>query len=638
VQEKNIFTFVCVFALLLTSQVNAQAQIDDSNPPSCAGAGLGDKNLPSIVVFARDLNNQKSCGIPNQPRKIRNVFHPEDHDEMPPFEVPNRRPIDIVLYGIDPYLQTCSIALTDNFVTESSSTVGSALGITVQGSTAVAPTASKGAVVKAAEDAKSVAQKQTANAKTAEALLKKSKSGGKFAPLVSESEASANEAAVDACVDKFTNDHTSVDVLKRAVMAFQAIVDERVNAAEDAISAYDDLLARASYGQMRDWKQYREDAEDLKLIDPSEPVLGKRDLDGLADEVNADLVPYVGKTYTTVMAGLAQQADTLRISSQPGSACAASMQSVSDEDQASLASIYTDVNPKGGTGGNAEPSVETSVKAQIVQIATMASTLSQAKADLLKVLNAPAAVRQIHTLSSSETEQNRVNVKITCTTHDIGLKPISINQAPSTATPKGSKTAPAPADTTSNPAKSTTVTAPACGSSTANAQTGCFTVNFGQGQRIFVTGGFAFAPLATHVYSTSTSTPAGSTTATTTVVDTSNSKSKIAALGTVSARLFDMDNLLHQSQLEFLVPNYLSFGVTASADSNKGTTATYLMGPSFASPGQNLFLTVGAFGGAVEQLGGGLTVGSITSLSAANLPITQQYHWKVGFSITYKIK
>ena len=108
-------------------------------------------------------------------------------------------------------------------------------------------------------------------------------------------------------------------------------------------------------------------------------------------------------------------------------------------------------------------------------------------------------------------------------------------------------------------------------------------------------------PLDTHVYSTSAAPGAPTTPATYVIVDTSDSSTRILPMGLAHVRIFDVYLREHYWANTF-VPNYLSLGVTAKSDANKGTSPEYLFGPSFTSPGQNLFLTVAAYAGAVERL------------------------------------
>jgi hypothetical protein len=97
-------------------------------------------------------------------------------------------------------------------------------------------------------------------------------------------------------------------------------------------------------------------------------------------------------------------------------------------------------------------------------------------------------------------------------------------------------------------------------------------------------------------------------------------------------RLWDQ---LPAKQWMSFFPSYVSFGVTAKSSDNKGTNIEYLFGPSWGFAERQLFLTVGAYAGQQQRLGGSLSVGQATSLSAANLPISQTTVWKVGFAITW---
>lgn len=167
-----------------------------------------------------------------------------------------------------------------------------------------------------------------------------------------------------------------------------------------------------------------------------------------------------------------------------------------------------------------------------------------------------------------------------------------------------------------------------------------FTVNFGQGQRFYESGGVVFSNLAQHSYATEAANsspgctaPAGSTAAQGCIVDNGGAGWRILPIALVSGRMFDLNWKCYQCRL--LVPNYLTFGATVKSNSSGGTNLEYLMGPSWASPGRQLFLTAGTYAGEVNKLGGGLVVGPQAAAPPTTLPISTPYRWRFGFALSY---
>jgi hypothetical protein len=595
------------FSAFAIGWLSLEAQV---TPPSCGSDGVGKR---AIVVDAQDITNQKTCVSNGKQR-------------MPPFEITNRRAIDVVLYNIDPFLQTCTVTTKSTAVVENSSGVASTLGITVPAPASAAPAGNTPAVKSKVAEANATAAHAVQAAQSArnEALKPRALASAKAVAAQAEEAQKAAEAEAN-CTHAFDEQHESVILLSQTLQAFQGLAGLKVKAAQDNVNAYNMLVDQAESYSPKDWSAIQQSAKGLSLIDTAEPTITAADLSGLPAEVANQLNVYTGKTYSTVVTGLAQEADSLRQSLQVGDACSSdtTLKNEFTKDQQFLRSVYTDMN--------GSPSVESTIKAQMESIATMASTLSQAKSAMLVALGKPGATRIVHTIDGSDTDQNQVAVTITCATHGLGLQRIDVQQQ----SPGNSAKPAAPAAA----AKAASAAAPA-GTPGSNSQTASFNIQFGEGPRVAITGGFAVAPLVTHIYSTtaSTNTTKSGSSSTSTIVDSSNSSTRIAPLGMVAVRMADLENEFHQKQLSYLIPNYLTLGITAQGDSNKGATIAYLMGSSIASPGKNLFLTVGAFAATVEHLENGLAVGSTTTLSAANLPITQQYHWKLGFALSYKIK
>jgi len=79
-----------------------------------------------------------------------------------------------------------------------------------------------------------------------------------------------------------------------------------------------------------------------------------------------------------------------------------------------------------------------------------------------------------------------------------------------------------------------------------------------------------------------------------------------------------------------------SLGITAKND-NKGTDIEYLVGPSASFLNDQLFLTVGGYAGKKQTLDGNLFPGAEVPKDLADIPIHKNYHWRLGFALTYKL-
>jgi hypothetical protein len=113
-----------------------------------------------------------------------------------------------------------------------------------------------------------------------------------------------------------------------------------------------------------------------------------------------------------------------------------------------------------------------------------------------------------------------------------------------------------------------------------------------------------------------------------------NSPTRVLPIALLNGRFYDC---VSKNKLCYWLPTNFSFGTTAKPD-NKGTLPEFLFGPSWTLVERQLFLTVGAYAGTQQRLLGGLAVGNTTTLAAANLPIAKEYHWNVGFAISWKVK
>jgi hypothetical protein len=79
-----------------------------------------------------------------------------------------------------------------------------------------------------------------------------------------------------------------------------------------------------------------------------------------------------------------------------------------------------------------------------------------------------------------------------------------------------------------------------------------------------------------------------------------------------------------------------SLGITGKND-NKGTDIEYLVGPSASFLNDQLFLTVGGYAGKQQALDGNLFPGAEVPKDLAEIPVHKNYHWKLGFALTYKL-
>jgi hypothetical protein len=139
------------------------------------------------------------------------------------------------------------------------------------------------------------------------------------------------------------------------------------------------------------------------------------------------------------------------------------------------------------------------------------------------------------------------------------------------------------------------------------------------------------SPLQQVSFST-TATAGGSGPTANTIIQQQNSGTRILPIAVLHARYWDQ---LPPKNWYSFIPNYFSAGVTDKSSDNKGTNIEYLFGPSWAFAERQIFITAGAYAGQQQRLANSLTVGSTTSLSSANLPITQTTIWKAGFAITW---
>jgi hypothetical protein len=289
------------------------------------------------------------------------------------------------------------------------------------------------------------------------------------------------------------------------------------------------------------------------------------------------------------------------------SACKADLQSLIDQDTAFLEAV--------SQGSAAAPSAVDTWRSQLKALNTVRANIVNAQASIASVLSS----RQNFTIDTSiHGNQQVVTYTATCTPI-----PPQIIAAPDPAA-----------------VSSTTPTPPAAPPSSGGGATPAPVSNswkhdfkFGPGPRFVLAGGLVISPLQQVTFST-TATPGGSGATANTIIQQQNSSTRLLPIAMLHARFLDMVPADEWKSWVWF-PNYFSVGVTAKSSDNKGTNVEYLFGPSWAFADRQLFITAGAYAGQQQRLANSLTVGSMTSLSSANLPITQTTIWKVGFAITW---
>lgn len=282
-------------------------------------------------------------------------------------------------------------------------------------------------------------------------------------------------------------------------------------------------------------------------------------------------------------------------------ACKADLASIIDEDSAFLTALVH--------GSTSQPAAVDRWRSQLSQLNDVNKQLASAKTNIGAVLQS----RQNFTIDTSiHGHQEAVKLTVSCT--PVAVLQVTVSSGTSTPPPAPQSATP-PAAVGANPWSRT--------------------FSFGAGPRFVLAGGIVVSPLAQITFSTSTNPAAsgsGSTVPANIVVNQQKSSTRILPIGMLHGRWWDQ---LPAKQWMSFFPNYVSFGVTAKSSDNKGTNIEYLFGPSWAFAERQLFFTAGAYAGQQQRLGGSLSVGQATSLSAANLPISQTTVWKVGFAITW---
>lgn len=158
------------------------------------------------------------------------------------------------------------------------------------------------------------------------------------------------------------------------------------------------------------------------------------------------------------------------------------------------------------------------------------------------------------------------------------------------------------------------------------------TLNIQMGYQVMtVSAGLAGSPMKKAQYNAVTTTVKdanGQSTTTNTVGIQSNSP-RLLPMIQLNADLFDF------SSRRLPVSLNASLGLTGKVD-NQGTDVEFLLGPSLGFLGNQLFVTVGAYGGRQQVLQGGLSAGSI--IPSTTVPVAKNLQWGLGWSLTWKIK
>jgi len=141
------------------------------------------------------------------------------------------------------------------------------------------------------------------------------------------------------------------------------------------------------------------------------------------------------------------------------------------------------------------------------------------------------------------------------------------------------------------------------------------------------------SPLPQVIYTTTANPNGGDGQPANIIIAQQQSSTRILPIAMLHARFWDQ--ISAEDWKRWLLPNYLSVGVTAKSSDNKGTNIEYLFGPSWTFADRQIFITAGAYAGQQQRLEGGLTVGQATNLGSANLPISLRTIWKAGFAITW---
>lgn len=292
-------------------------------------------------------------------------------------------------------------------------------------------------------------------------------------------------------------------------------------------------------------------------------------------------------------------------------------------DRASLDSIYKTTS--------SQKSLVDNLKSEIAATESLASKLAEEESKLQRIANDPSNFEIEVAVPPEDRKQTAVAVTISWTHKNYA------GSGPSPSASAAANGAAQGAGNGSGTGQGGSKDQPAAPTNAQNSTT--FTIDFGQGPRSFQSAGVVFSPLAQHSFATAAvgsskfCTATGNETAVGCIVDDSQSGWRILPVVLGSIRFVDTPKL--SSQWRPFIPNYLTIGATIKSNSSGGTNLEYLLGPSFASAGQRIFVTAGAYAGEVNRLAGGLTTGPQTVAPPGTLPTSSGYRWKFGFAISY---
>jgi hypothetical protein len=116
---------------------------------------------------------------------------------------------------------------------------------------------------------------------------------------------------------------------------------------------------------------------------------------------------------------------------------------------------------------------------------------------------------------------------------------------------------------------------------------------------------------------------------TTNQIGTESNSARLLPMIQLNADLWDF------GLAKFPVSLNASLGMTGKVD-NQGTDIEFLVGPSLGLLGNNLYVTVGAYGGRQQVLQSGLDIGS--EIPSSTVPVGKSLKWGFGWSLTWKFK
>jgi len=439
------------------------------------------------------------------------------------------------------------------------------------------------------------------------------------APLQS-SENPANKSLL--CSVQYASAHSAVNGLLGQENALAGLADayrDRVNKAQNAyLQAIDNLEKNVqSDGSKPSQADFLDQTKTLDMASvqalSTVPSVTSGDV-----KSNSALASFVGKSYSDVATSISAQALQLNGTLKAPENCAndAGVQQLISADQTFLQTLFS---PAGSANSKMDQ-----LTSEVNGAAAAATTLATNIASLQQIAMDPSNFE----IELRIPPEDRVQTAVVVTVSWTNKPPSSCvsSQASQNSSPVSSPTGSAQGQKAAQPA----------GCSTPTQGSTSFTLNFGQGPRTFESAGIVFSPLAQHSYSTAaagSSAACPSSAAGGCIVDDGGAGWRILPMALATVRFADVS----WSQWRTFVPNYFSFGATIKSNSSSGTNLEYLAGLSWASPGQHVFLTAGAYAGEVTQLAGGLSVGPQTVAPTTTLPTSTPYRWGFGFAISYKL-